>query len=474
MLGWCGIGSGMRLIKNNCWQLVRGAPAVFDLLIERESSKVLHEVARFCVAVAEGRNTGIKLVLRSRRFSVSMKNLLSKIPRYISEIGSSPADDDDIRLQKSLLVLCSFPFMIAGVAWGLLYIAYGELIAGLIPISYSAVSLFTLFLFAATKKFGLFRFSQLLLILLLPNALMFALGGFVPGSAVVLWALISPLGALLFDEPKRAPRWFAAFLVLILMSGLFQSSQQHQNQLPYGLIILFFVINVISVSSLIFFMVYYFVGQKRTFQERSENLLLNILPKEIVNILKREPRTIADHFDGASILFADVVNFTPMSSTMTPSELVELLNEVFSDFDSIIDQYGLEKIKTIGDCYMVASGVPRKRDDHAYALVNLAIEMRERVARRAFLGHKLSFRIGINSGSVVAGVIGRKKFIYDLWGDAVNVASRMESQGSAGMIQITRSTYELVKDYFTCEPRGSVNVKGKGEMEVWFVKEKKT
>jgi guanylate cyclase len=196
---------------------------------------------------------------------------------------------------------------------------------------------------------------------------------------------------------------------------------------------------------------------------------LNILPKEIVAILRNEPRTIADHFEGASILFADVVNFTPLSATMTPTELVELLNEVFSYFDLLIEKYGLEKIKTIGDCYMVASGVPRPRTDHAQVLTAMALEMRDYVSQHEFCGRKLTFRIGLNSGPVVAGVIGRKKYIYDLWGDAVNTASRMESHGQGGIIQITRATYELVKDEFMCEPRGTVNVKGKGEMEVWFV-----
>jgi guanylate cyclase len=216
-------------------------------------------------------------------------------------------------------------------------------------------------------------------------------------------------------------------------------------------------------------MVYYFVGQKNVFQEKSEALLLNILPKEIVAILKDAPRTIADHFEGASILFADVVNFTPLSATMAPTEIVELLNEVFSHFDTLVDKYGLEKIKTIGDCYMVAAGVPRPRADHAQALTRMALEMRDYVSGREFHGRKLAFRIGLNSGPVVAGVIGRKKFIYDLWGDAVNTASRMESHGQSGIIQITRATYELVKDEFTCEPHGTMNVKGKGEMEVWLV-----
>jgi len=203
--------------------------------------------------------------------------------------------------------------------------------------------------------------------------------------------------------------------------------------------------------------------------EKSEGLLNNILPAAISVQLKNNRGTIADYIDGASILFADVVDFTPMSATMTPEELVELLNEVFSDFDVLTEKYGLEKIKTIGDCYMVASGVPQPRDDHAQVLTQMALEMQERVNNHAYNGHKLAFRIGINSGPVVAGVIGRKKFSYDLWGDTVNTASRMESHGYGGHIQITRATYALIKDDFICEPQGTVDVKGKGEMEIWHV-----
>jgi adenylate cyclase len=146
-----------------------------------------------------------------------------------------------------------------------------------------------------------------------------------------------------------------------------------------------------------------------------------------------------------------------------------LLNEIFSYFDDLVEKYDVEKIKTIGDCYMVASGVPRPRRDHAQVLARLALDMREYVNRQSFGGYKISLRIGINSGPVVAGVIGRKKFIYDLWGDAVNTASRMESHGSLGTIQITRATYELIKGDFVCEPRGTVYVKGKGEMEAWQI-----
>ena len=158
-----------------------------------------------------------------------------------------------------------------------------------------------------------------------------------------------------------------------------------------------------------------------------------------------------------------------MAAKMTPLQLIDLLNEVFQCFDDLVEKYDLEKIKTIGDCYMVASGVPRPRPDHAIALVNLALDMQTAVAERRFGGRQLTFRIGINSGPVVAGVIGRKKFIYDLWGEPVNMASRMESHGRSRRVQITRNTYELVADWFECEALGLIDVKGAGPTEVWQV-----
>jgi guanylate cyclase len=287
---------------------------------------------------------------------------------------------------------------------------------------------------------------------------------------VVLWALISPLGALLFDKPRHAPGWFLAFVSLVILGGLLQPYLRPVNNLSTGSVIFFFVINLAGVGSLVVLMVYYFVGQKNIFQAKSEALLLNILPKEIAAILKNEQRTIADQYEEASVLFADMVNFTPMSAEMSPVEMVNLLNEIFSHFDSLVEKYGLEKIRTVGDSYMVAAGVPRPRSDHAGAILRLALEMRDYVRQQTLTASRpIAFRMGINSGPVLAGVIGRKKFIYDLWGDVVNMASRMESQGEGGAIQITESTYELVKDDFVCEPRGTVNVKGKGEMQVWFV-----
>ena len=202
-------------------------------------------------------------------------------------------------------------------------------------------------------------------------------------------------------------------------------------------------------------------------------MLLNILPKDISEALKSGRSAIATHHDAVSILFADVVGFTPLSATMPPLPLVNLLNEVFQGIDDLIEKHGLEKIKTIGDCYMVAAGVPRARPDHATALLEFALDVQEMVSTRIFAGQRLALRIGVNSGPVVAGVIGRKKFIYDLWGDAVNMASRMESHGESGTIQVTRATYELVRDAFVCEPKGKIKVKGADEVEAWRVIERK-
>ena len=205
-------------------------------------------------------------------------------------------------------------------------------------------------------------------------------------------------------------------------------------------------------------------------QVKSENLLLNVLPKEIAPILKEDKGTIAERFDAVSILFADLVGFTPLSTEIAPEDMVDLLNEIFSYFDTLVEKFGLEKIRTIGDNYMIASGVPVPREDHAYALASQALEMREYLeALPQQYGRKIMFRIGMNSGSVVGGVIGKQKFHYDVWGDAVNLASRMESQGVAGMIQVTNRTRELIKDQFIFEPRGEIDIKGKGLVKTWFL-----
>lgn len=406
-----------------------------------------------------------------------IQRLIRRTLPFVSRVGFDPNDTDEVRLQKSSLVLGSFMFIIAGALWGILYILFGEPLAGWIPLSYAIFSSLSVIAFHLNRRYRFFLFSQLLLILFLPFLLMAALGGFIHSSAVILWSLISPLGAFLFDEPRHALRWLGGYLGLIVVSGFLEFHPLVSSSLSPTLVTIFFVLNIGVVSAIVITLLAYFVSEKnrlfallRNEQVKSENLLLNILPKEIAAILKNESRTIADHYTEASVLFADMVGFTPLSAQLPPVEMVELLNEAFSFFDSLLDKYSVEKIRTIGDSYMVASGVPRQRPDHAQALVHMALEMRDYISTHEFRNrHRVSFRIGINSGSMIAGVIGRRKFVYDVWGDAVNIASRMESHGLGGAVQITQATYDLIKDEFVCEPRGSVNVKGKGEMDVWLV-----
>jgi class 3 adenylate cyclase len=205
-------------------------------------------------------------------------------------------------------------------------------------------------------------------------------------------------------------------------------------------------------------------------RNRSERLLLNILPEAVAQKLKQDQRTIAESFAEASVLFADVVGFTELSSGIPPRELVELLNQIFSQFDALAEKHQLEKIKTIGDSYMVVGGLPIERSDHLMAIANMALDMQQAIAQVITpSGKPLQIRIGINTGPVVAGVIGRKKFIYDLWGDTVNVASRMESQGIAGGIQVTEAVYEQLHLEYAFERRGLVSIKGKGEMMTYLL-----
>ena len=393
-----------------------------------------------------------------------MKALITLIGR----IGLDASDSDDTALRKRLAVILCAGTLPLTLLWSAVYLAVDAPIAAAIPGFYTAFTPINTVIFAHTRNLKFYRFTQLLLILLLPWLLTLSLGGFKQSSVVIIWAALCPLGSLLLEDLRSTSFWIVGFVVLLILTAWFQPGLS-PIALPEPFVIWFFVLNVGAVVTITFGLLYYFVGRRNFFQQRAEMLLLNILPKEISAALQAEQRTIADEYPEASILFADVVGFTPIAATMTPMELVDLLNQVFLCFDGLVEKYDLEKIKTIGDCYMVASGVPRRRSDHASALVNLALDMQATVAGTGFGGRQLAFRIGINSGPVVAGIIGRKKFTYDLWGESVNLASRMESHGRARCVQITRSTFELVKDAFDCEAMEIIEVKGAGQMEVWHV-----
>src|SRR5918994_6600425 len=349
--------------------------------------------------------------------------MAAPLPARVLSIGADRRDTADEHFRKRLLVGVALVILPFGFLWGCLYWAVGEHGVALTPWAYVTGSATSLAVFARTRNFAFLRTAQLSLILVAPTLGTVMLGGLRESSGVILWSLFAPLGAVAFDRPGRAWSWFAAFVAAILLALVLSEVVRPDGaDLPEGFVRTFDVLNIVVVSFVAMLLLVTFARGWEAAQARVETLLLNVLPADIAQRLQSDPNSIADHFDDASILFADVVDFTPLSSRLDAREVVGLLDRLFTSFDALVDRYDVEKIKTIGDCYMVAAGVPQQRPDHAHALAGLALEMGE-CAKTCLpdTEHDLRLRIGISSGPVVAGVIGRRRFLYDLWGDTVNM-----------------------------------------------------
>ncbi|MGH3112075.1 MAG: adenylate/guanylate cyclase domain-containing protein, partial [Gaiellaceae bacterium] len=293
-------------------------------------------------------------------------------------IGADPRDTSDERFRKRLLVGVALVILPVALLWGCLYWVVGEREVALTPWAYVTGSTTSLVVFARTRNFAFLRTAQQLLILVAPASGTVMLGGLDESSSVVLWCLFAPLGAVAFDRPGRAWPWFAAFGATILLALAFSEVVRPDGaDLPEGFVRTFDVLNIVVVSLVAMLLLVTFARGRETAQARVEALLLNVLPADVAQRLQSDPNSIADHFDDASILFADVVDFTPLSSRLDAREVVGLLDRLFTSFDELVDRHDVEKIKTIGDCYMAAAGVPRQRPDHAHALAGLALEMRE-------------------------------------------------------------------------------------------------
>jgi len=397
--------------------------------------------------------------------------------RRLTEIGSLPSDSEEMRLRKSVLVLSSSLMATLACIWVVTYAALGLWLSAAIPFVYQLASAASIYTFAHTRRFHLFRVSQLLMSLLLPFALQWSLGGFAASSAVALWAFACPVGALLFIGTRQAIPWFLAFAALVVFSGLVDPAlADGAPDIPEGVVISFFVLNILGVCTTAYVLLQYFVRARELAlaeleieRAKSERLLLNVLPASVADRLKESDETIADGFDSATVLFADIVGFTPLAQKLPPADTVVLLDRIFAGWDELAERHGVEKIKTIGDAYMVAAGLPTPREDHAEAIAELALEMGAEAERCAGGGVPLEVRIGIDTGPLVAGVISRAKFSYDLWGDTVNTASRMESHGLPGEIQVTERAYERLRDRFELRSRGTIEVKGKGPMATYLL-----
>lgn len=407
-----------------------------------------------------------------------------RIDRF-ANLGALPSDTDDMRVRKATLTLSTALFGLLAAIWGTVYLVLGFPVAGSIPLVYVLLSAAGLGFFGRTKRYGFFRASQLGLLLVLPFLMQVSLGGFHASSGVLLWGFAVPLGALVFYGPRQSIPWFAAYLVVVVSSAILDPSIADEGRhVPTPTVVTFFILNIGGVALSSYLLLHYFVRERDRMkaaldrvhrlllreQEKSERLLLNVLPRAIADRLKETDGIIADTSSEVSVLFADIVGFTALAERLPAERVVDLLNELFSAFDGLAEERGLEKIKTIGDAYMVAAGLPARRPDHAEAIADMALTMRDAVARHSErIGLPLAVRIGIDSGPVVAGVIGRKKFAYDLWGDTVNSASRMESTGLPGEIQVTERTYRLLREAYRFVERGPVPVKGKGMMSTYLL-----
>ncbi len=393
---------------------------------------------------------------------------LGRIWDWLVHFGAYPEETLEQRAKRRLFLavgwvatLLTIPTVLEALGSGFVWVA---------AINALVVALFIPLRVALQWKPRLFSlWVQLLLgIILLVSIPLAALqGGLVASGIDSIFTVAIVVMILILFGIRTAVLWFVAFLVVVALTLLIPTwvDPLYPGETPEAEI----AFNLVAFGLVILLAMIYFVRQRDRFQKESDDLLHNILPDEVAMRLKADEALIADDYESASVLFADMVGFTPMSAQMTPPQLIELLNEVFASFDAFVEELGLEKIRTVGDEYMVAAGVPTARPDHAQAIAELALRIRDHTAATQFDGHDITLRIGINSGPLVAGVVGTHKFSYDLWGDVVNVASRMESEGIPGSIQVTKATYELIRDQFVCEPRGVIAVKGKGDMNTYLL-----
>lgn len=390
------------------------------------------------------------------------------VERFL-QIGVLPTDEESVRLRKrSMTALVSVIILLSPV-WIGTYLALGRPLSAAIPAAYVVLTLAALLMLERIGRHGAFVGFEIVLFLVLPVGLQWSLGGFERGSAVALWAFGAPLAALISWGHRPALVIFVAFAILIAASALAEPALRAATlPLPAPVETAFWALNVIAPLTAAFLRLAYFIRERDRLSARSEELLLNILPASVARRLKEGSVTVADRVDEASVLFADIVDFTPFAERTAPERVVELLGRVFSSLDDLAGRHGLEKIKTLGDGYLAAAGLQAAGPPHALAAARMALEIGP--ALRAAVGDEwpdLRVRVGIASGPLIAGVIGRRRFSYDLWGDTVNTASRMAALAEPGSVEITGATAALLGDDAVTERQEAVEVKGKGLMTAY-------
>ncbi len=406
----------------------------------------------------------------------------------LKSAGITPEDNERERLNKTVLVFATGLVSVTSGLWLMIYGAAGSMLSSTLPFVYQILLTANLALYIQTGNFERFRISQLAFFLLAPFIMQWAIGDFINSSGVILWGLLGPFGAMLCLGTKESVACFVAWVVLTLLSGLSDFlpllSAGGALNIPLKTSTGFFALNFIAVASIIFILLRYSILEKEKIsarlneahaalvneQSRSERLLLNILPAPVAARLKDEGQTIADGFDHATVMFADIVSYTEVAANLAPQDVFAILNRVFSAFDDLVEKHGLEKIKTIGDAYMVAGGLNLGTERHVHAMANLALEIRELLRSNPDVNPaNLRLHMGICTGPVIAGVLGKNKFVYDLWGDTVNIASRITEEAASGQILCDEETHRVLSGEYTFAVPFERNLRGRGHTRLYEI-----
>lgn len=398
-----------------------------------------------------------------------------EVRRSYSKLGLGwvmrPDDSEELRLRKTIALLVQLAGVLFTLFWYALFVMMGLAGPARINLIYNALCVLNVVLFAFTKSLALNINIAFALVTVYVVTLQWTLGGLFGSGVVIVWAIMAPLLSSALFGRRMALAWLGIFLAALAVSAacerLFPVPPQALSE---TLALVNAVLNVGLLSVMVVATNYFLVRRLDDARERADGLLLNVLPTSIATRLKSGQKTLAELHPAVTILFADIVGFTQMAAGADPVTLVAMLNAVFSKFDKLAAQHGLEKIKTIGDAYMVAGGLPNPRTDHAEAVAEMALGMLEAMSTQLGCdGKPVTIRIGIHSGPVVSGVIGKRKFSYDLWGDVVNVASRMESTGAPGRIHVSGETHALLREKYEFDEREAITVKGRGVMQTYFL-----
>ena len=405
----------------------------------------------------------------------------------ISRMGDAAIDANDseeMKLRKTLLIFASGLMNLAAILWLAIYWWMGMKLPTSIPLGFQILSALVVLIYLRTRNFDFFRVAQLSLFLFFPFIIQWSIGSFVSSSGIALLAILAPIGATVVYGPRESIPWFFAYVVLTVLSGAFDFflARGEDYGIPMKTIAVFFVMNFTIISTMVYLLLRHFIQERNRYEtrlaeqhelvrierEKSERLLVSILPTHIAERLKLQPGTIADGFADVSVMFADVVDFTRLAEELTPNQVVSFLDEVFTRFDKLTAKYGLDKIKTIGDAYMVVGGLAGERLNYVDHVAEMALEIMELTQTDPQLRRlAVQLHIGIATGPAIAGVIGATRFIYDLWGDTVNLSSRLTAEAAGGIILVDKTTYRRLGHRYTFDEPRMIAIKGKGETMVY-------